>query len=68
MQAAIPEYWIVNLRDGVLEVMRDPDPVAVLYRDLRTLRAGDRIDVASLLGTSIEVADMLPRIAPADEI
>jgi Uma2 family endonuclease len=63
-QAAIPEYWIVNLRDGVLEVMRDPDPAAALYRELRTLRAGDRIDVASLPGSSIEVADLLPRIAP----
>jgi Uma2 family endonuclease len=67
-QAAIPEYWIVNLRDGVLEVMRDPDPVAALYRDLRTLRAGDRIDVASLPGASIDVADMLPRFLPASEI
>jgi Uma2 family endonuclease len=67
-QAAIPEYWIVNLRDGVLEVMRDPDPVAALYRDLRTLRAGDRIDVASLPGASIDVADLLPRISPASEI
>jgi len=60
-QAAIPEYWIVNLRDGVLEVMRDPDPVAALYRELRILRSGDRIDVASLPGTSIEVAELLPR-------
>ena len=67
-QAAIPEYWIVNLREGVLEVMRDPDPGAALYRVLYTLRAGDRIDIASLPGTSIEVADMLPRIPPANEI
>ncbi len=67
-QAAIPEYWIVNLRDGVLEVMRDPDSSAALYRDLRTLRAGDRIDVASLPGASVEVADLLPRIVPRAEI
>ncbi len=67
-QAAIPEYWIVNLRDGVLEVMRDPDPVAALYRELRTLRVGDRIDVASLPGASVAIADMLPRTPPEDEI
>jgi Uma2 family endonuclease len=67
-RTAIPEYWIVNLRDGVLEVMRDPDPAAALYRELRTLRAGDRIDIAALPGTSIDVADMLPRTPPADEI
>jgi len=67
-QAAIPEYWIVNLRDSVLEVMRDPDPVAALYRDLRILRAGDRIDLAALPGASIDVADLLPRISPATEI
>ena len=64
---AIPEYWIVNLRDGVLEVMRDPDPAAALYRELRILRAGDRIDIASLPGTSIDVADLLPRVPMADE-
>jgi Uma2 family endonuclease len=39
-RTAIPEYWIVNLRDAVLEVMRDPDSAAALYRDLRILRAG----------------------------
>jgi hypothetical protein len=55
----------VNLRDGVLEVMRDPDSAAALYRDLRTLRAGDRLEVASLPGASIEVAELLPRIAAA---
>jgi len=67
-QAKIPEYWIVNLRDGVLEVMRDPDPVAALYRDLRTLRSGNQIEIAALPGASIDVADLLPRILPASEI
>jgi Uma2 family endonuclease len=66
-QAAIPEYWIINLRDGVLEVMRDPVPSTALYRDQRTLRAGDRVEVASLPGASIEVAELLPRIAAAPE-
>lgn len=66
-QAAIPEYWIVNLRDGVLEVMRDPDPAAALYRELRTLRAGDHVEIASLRAASIDVAELLPRITPATD-
>lgn len=61
--AGVPEYWIVNLRRGVLEVMRDPDRAAAVYRDLRTLGRGDAIEVAALPGTPIPVPELLPRAA-----
>ena len=58
--AAIPEYWIVNLRALVLEVMRDPEPARARYRDVRTLRGGARVELAALPGVVVAVADLLP--------
>jgi Uma2 family endonuclease len=58
--ADIPEYWIVNLRDGVLEVMRDPDPAQARYRDVRTCRRGDRVEIATLPAATVAVEDLLP--------
>ncbi len=58
--AGIPEYWIVNLRQGVLEVLRDPDPPRAHYRDVRTLRGGEGVELATLPGVVVAVADLLP--------
>jgi Uma2 family endonuclease len=58
--AGIPEYWIVNLRRGVPEVMRDPDRPRARYRDAQTLGAGDRIELAALPGAVVAVTDLLP--------
>jgi Uma2 family endonuclease len=58
--AGIPEYWIVNLRRSVLEVMRDPDRARARYREVRTLGAGERIELAALPGAAVAVADLLP--------
>jgi Uma2 family endonuclease len=54
----IAEYWIVNLVDRCLEVHRGPQPGGT-YADVRTLRPGDRVDVAALAGLSVAVADLL---------
>jgi Uma2 family endonuclease len=59
--ASIPEYWIVNLREFVIEVMRDPDPANAIYRDVRVLRAGDEIELAALPGARVAVAEILPK-------
>lgn len=56
----IPEFWIINLVDGVLEVYRDPDATTGRYR---TVQRYDRADsVTPLLAPShlIAVADLLP--------
>ena len=59
--ANIPEYWIVNLRELVVEVLRDPDPATALYRELRTVRAGDELELVALPGARVAVADLLPK-------
>lgn len=61
--SSIPEYWIVNLRESVVEVMRDPDPATALYRDTRILVCGDEIELASLPGARVAVAELLPKRA-----
>lgn len=59
-RAGIPEYWIVNLRERQLEVLRDPDPEAGVYRERQVLGPDDEIRP---LGASraLRVADLLPR-------
>jgi Uma2 family endonuclease len=58
--AAIPEYWIVNLRGRVLEVMRDPDPARARYREVLTPRGDERVELVALPGVFVAVADLLP--------
>lgn len=53
----IPEFWLVNLRDRVVEVYRDPD--GPIYRDSRIARTGDSLDAKRLPGVAIPVAALL---------
>ena len=63
--AGIPEYWIVNLRDSVVEVMREPDPAQARWRDLRSVGPDAQLELVALPGASVAVADLLPaRDAP----
>jgi Uma2 family endonuclease len=64
-RAGLPEYWIINLRDRCLEVLRSPmpDPTVTIgwrYRDVAVLAAGDRVAPLALDGRWIAVADLLP--------
>ncbi len=63
--ADIPEYWVLNLPERVLEVYRDPEPRARTafgagYRT--TFRLGETETVSPLYAphASIRVADLLP--------
>jgi Uma2 family endonuclease len=58
--AGIPEYWIVNLRDEVVEVMRDPDPERARYRDVRSAARGERLELVTLPGAVLDAAELLP--------
>ena len=58
--ADIPEYWIVNLRDSVVEAMRDPDRAQARYREVRRVGRGERIELVALPGASVAAADLLP--------
>jgi Uma2 family endonuclease len=58
--AGVPEYWIVNLRDGCVEIRREPNVAARAYGSLTKAIAGERIDLIALPGASVAVADLLP--------
>jgi Uma2 family endonuclease len=58
--AGIPEYWIVNLRDGVVEVMREPDPAQARWHEVRRVGRDARLELVALPGASVAVADLLP--------
>jgi Uma2 family endonuclease len=64
-RAGLPDYWIVNLADGRLEVNRDPapDPAAEHGWNYRTaIVLGRRDFIAPLIApqSSVRVADLLP--------
>lgn len=58
--AGIPEYWLVNLRDGCVEVFRAPDPVIHQYAEVTTAWPGDRLELVAVPGTTVNVNDLLP--------
>jgi len=64
-RARMPEYWVVNLVDRVLEVYRDPAPDAGApygwaYRTLLTLAPDDHVTPLAAPSAHILVADFLP--------
>jgi len=58
--AAIPEYWIVNLRDVCVEVFRAPEPATGRYAHSRSARRGELLDIVALPGVTIPVDALLP--------
>lgn len=64
-KAGIPEYWIVNLVDRVLEVHRDPAPEAGQpsdrgYRSIRRYGPAESVRPLGLGAGMVRVADLLP--------
>jgi Uma2 family endonuclease len=57
-QARIPDYWIVNLVERVLEVYREPEGPA--YRTVLRLSVGETIAPIAVPTTRIAVGDLLP--------
>ncbi len=55
---AIPEYWILSLRDRRLEVYRRPSHGAYAERTLLT--AGKTISLLTALALRVEIAALLP--------
>ena len=56
-EAGIREAWIVDVRQRRVEVFRDPDPEARVYRSITSFVDGDSIAV---VGITVEVSDVLP--------
>jgi Uma2 family endonuclease len=64
-RADVPDYWIVNLVDRVLEVYREPAadataPFGWAYRVVRRLDAEESIAPLAVPTANIAVADLLP--------
>jgi Uma2 family endonuclease len=59
--ARIPEYWIVNLRDDVLEVFRDPDRPTGRYLNVTRIERTGRITPLAFDDAIVAVDDLLPR-------
>ena len=64
-EAAIPEYWIVNLSDRQVEVYRNPHPDAqsewgFAYDAPIIVGESDTVSPLALPGTVLHVADLLP--------
>lgn len=53
---ALPEYWIVDLRDEKIQVFWEPK--ANGYRQQTTVALGERLDSKTLSGLSIETANL----------
>ena len=64
-RAGLPEYWIANLVEGVLEVHREPGPKPDTaygwdYRSVQILRPPAAVTPLGAPGALISVADLLP--------
>jgi len=62
-RAKIQEYWILNLRYDLIEVLRDPTQTK--YRSRRVCRRGETISPVARPEASVAVDDLLPRHEPA---
>jgi Uma2 family endonuclease len=65
--SGIPEYWIVNLVDYVLEVYRDPQPDTAAefmanYANVVRLDTTQTILPLNMSGTAINIADLFPEV------
>jgi Uma2 family endonuclease len=64
-RARVPEYWIANLNDRVLEVYREPGPdtsalYGWAYRAVQSLGAEKHVSPLAAPTSRISVADVLP--------
>lgn len=59
-RAGVPEYWIINLPDHVVEVFRQPRPGTADYALKEVLRPGQSLAPAARPDSAIPVHDLLP--------
>jgi Uma2 family endonuclease len=60
-RSGVPEYWIVNLTDGVVETYSDPDRDR--YRAKRIVRRGEDVSPLAFPDDVIAADDLLPAIS-----
>jgi Uma2 family endonuclease len=54
----IPEYWIVNVQDSTVEVLREPDAERGRYRTLLTMAKSETLSPVSVPGVTISLSDL----------
>jgi Uma2 family endonuclease len=64
-RAGVPEYWLVNLVDEVLEVYRrptasEPSRLGWAYSEMQVLRRGEAVTPLAALGERVSVDDLFP--------
>jgi Uma2 family endonuclease len=62
-RAGIADYWIINVKDRMLEVYREPSVTpsgSHYYRSIMRLTEGDTISPLAAPDSAIAVADLLP--------
>jgi Uma2 family endonuclease len=60
-RSGVPEYWIVNLTDGVVETYTDPDRDR--YRTKRIVQRGEAVSPLAFPDDVIAADDLLPAIS-----
>lgn len=58
----IPEYWIVNLRQDRIEMLRDPDRRRRCYRETTIVARGTRLELVALPSATVLSDDLLPPV------
>ena len=66
-RAGIPDYWILNLKECVLEVRRSPGamrgkPLGYGYAELRELKEPESVAPLAASDSPVLVSDLLPRL------
>jgi hypothetical protein len=56
--AGIPEYWIVDLEERCVEILRDPDAEAGMYRTSSKAAPGEELRSSAVDGVAVTVADL----------
>lgn len=59
-RGAVPEYVLVNLRDDCVELRRSPDRAAGVFRDVRVLARGERLQLMAFSDVEVAVDELLP--------
>lgn len=58
--SGIPEYWVVDVENALVHVMRDPDRESRTWRHVAALGPEDDLAPAHLPGPALRVKDLLP--------
>lgn len=61
-RAGIPDYWIVNLRDHVVEWFGEPDPDMRVYRSRGIAAGSEPLPLAAFPDVTIRAAELLPPV------